>query len=63
MVFSAAFMHEAGTFSFSKKRLRVSDLERQDLHPHAYAGSFNDAPSSLHLEVERSSFYGYYVNC
>ncbi|XP_028758604.1 LOW QUALITY PROTEIN: histone-lysine N-methyltransferase ATXR7-like [Neltuma alba] len=54
MVFTAAFMHEDGPFSFSRKRLRVSDFGYQDLHPHAYAGCSSDAPLSSHLDVERA---------
>jgi len=61
MVFSAALMHEDGPFTFSK-RLRVSDLEHHDLD-HAYRGSFWDAYSSSHLDVERSSIGGYHLNC
>ncbi|XP_054801832.1 histone-lysine N-methyltransferase ATXR7 isoform X2 [Prosopis cineraria] len=55
MVFSAAFMHEEGPFSFSKKRLRVLEFGYQDLHPHAFAGRFSDVPLPSHLEVERDT--------
>lgn len=56
-------MHENVSVTSSKNRLRVLDLGHQDQHPHAYGGSFRDAPLSLHPDVESSTFYGYYINC
>ncbi|KAI9126474.1 hypothetical protein K1719_002070 [Acacia pycnantha] len=55
MVFAASFMHEDGPFSFSMKRLIVSDFGYQDLHPHAYARRFSEAPLPSHLDVERDT--------